>query len=53
MKAVIELASLNRFTTTHLAFLDQLAEGIGIVLNTIAATTRIAGTRPQSWGTRE
>ncbi len=40
VKAVIELASLNRFTATHLAFLDQLAEGIGIVLNTIAATTR-------------
>jgi signal transduction histidine kinase/DNA-binding response OmpR family regulator len=40
VKAVIELASLSRFTATHLAFLDQLAEGIGIVLNTIAATTR-------------
>jgi HAMP domain-containing protein/signal transduction histidine kinase/CheY-like chemotaxis protein len=40
VKAVVELASLNPFTPTHLAFLDQLAESIGIVLNTIAATTR-------------
>jgi CheY-like chemotaxis protein/signal transduction histidine kinase/HAMP domain-containing protein len=40
VRAVVELASLNRFTATHLVFLDQLAEGIGIVLNTIAATTR-------------
>ena len=38
--AIIELASFQRFNETHLAFLDQLTESIGIVLNTIAATNR-------------
>ena len=37
VKAVIELASLQRFNITHQAFLDQLTESIGIVLNTIEA----------------
>jgi signal transduction histidine kinase len=36
---VLELASLERFSTAHLALLDQLAETIGIVLNTIEANT--------------
>jgi signal transduction histidine kinase/DNA-binding response OmpR family regulator/HAMP domain-containing protein len=40
VKAIIELASFERFTTTHQAFLDQLTESIGIVLNTIEANTR-------------
>ena len=40
VKAVVELASLNRFTDSQLAFLEQLTESIGIVLNTIAATMR-------------
>jgi len=40
VKAVLELASFNRFNETHIAFLDQLTESIGIVLNTIGATTR-------------
>ena len=40
VKAVIELASFNTFTDIHLTFLDQLTEGIGIVLNTISAGTR-------------
>src|SRR5207244_6047864 len=40
VKAVVELASFNRYNETHLTFLDQLAESIGIVLNTIAATMR-------------
>ncbi|HEV3257414.1 MAG TPA: response regulator, partial [Gemmataceae bacterium] len=40
VKAVIELASFNRYNEAHLTFLDQLTESIGIVLNTIAATTR-------------
>ena len=40
VKAVIELASFHRFSDIHLAFLDQLTESIGIVLNTIAATMR-------------
>jgi signal transduction histidine kinase/CheY-like chemotaxis protein/HAMP domain-containing protein len=40
VKAVIELASFMRFSEIHLAFLDQLTESIGIVLNTIAASMR-------------
>ncbi|HUS05626.1 MAG TPA: HAMP domain-containing protein [Bryobacteraceae bacterium] len=40
VKAVIELASFNQFSEIHLAFLDQLVESMGIVLNTIAATMR-------------
>ncbi|HUE81084.1 MAG TPA: response regulator [Pyrinomonadaceae bacterium] len=40
VKAVIELSSFNAFSDTHLTFLDQLTESIGIVLNTIAANTR-------------
>ncbi|MES2661394.1 MAG: HAMP domain-containing protein [Verrucomicrobiota bacterium] len=39
VKAVIELASFERFNPTHEAFLGQLAESIGIVLNTIKAST--------------
>src|SRR5213592_2906296 len=39
-KAVIELASLKPFTATHLAFLEQLTQSIGVVLNTIEATMR-------------
>ena len=37
---VIELASLQQFSPTDLAFLDQLADGIGIVLNAIGANMR-------------
>jgi HAMP domain-containing protein/signal transduction histidine kinase/DNA-binding response OmpR family regulator len=40
IKAVLELASFDRFNPTHLAFLDQLMESIGIVLNTIEANMR-------------
>ncbi|WP_373049301.1 HAMP domain-containing protein [Vulgatibacter sp.] len=40
VKAVVELASFYRFNEIHLAFLDQLTESIGIVLNTIAAGMR-------------
>ncbi len=40
VKAVIELASFNRFSETHVGFLDQLTESIGIVINTIEANTR-------------
>ncbi|MCC6590469.1 MAG: HAMP domain-containing protein [Bryobacterales bacterium] len=39
-RAVIELASFKHFSEVHLAFLDQLTQSIGIVLNTIAATMR-------------
>ncbi len=40
VKAVVELASFRQLSEVHLAFLDQLTESIGIVLNTIAATMR-------------
>ncbi len=46
--AVIELASFNRFSDIHLAFLDQLTESIGIVLNTIAANMRTEALLRQS-----
>src|SRR5580693_7366161 len=39
-RAVVELASFRHFTDVNLAFLDQLTQSIGIVLNTIAATMR-------------
>ncbi|HEU6449212.1 MAG TPA: HAMP domain-containing protein [Verrucomicrobiae bacterium] len=39
-KAVIELASLTPFSVTHLTFLEQLTQSIGVVLNTIEATMR-------------
>ncbi|TLY44351.1 MAG: response regulator, partial [Nitrospirae bacterium] len=47
-KAVIELASLTEFTKTHLAFLSQLTETIGVVVNTIEATMRTEGLLQQS-----
>ena len=40
VKAVIELASFQRYSATHQAFLEQLTESIGIVLNTIEANVR-------------
>ncbi|MEP6735104.1 MAG: HAMP domain-containing protein [Chryseolinea sp.] len=40
VKAVIELASLDTFSETHLDFLVQLTESLGIVLNTIETNTR-------------
>ncbi len=40
LKAIIELASFNPFSETHLSFLDQLAESIGVMINTIAAGMR-------------
>jgi HAMP domain-containing protein/signal transduction histidine kinase/CheY-like chemotaxis protein len=40
VKAVIELASLDNFSDTHLDFLSQLTESIGIVLNTIETNSR-------------
>jgi HAMP domain-containing protein/signal transduction histidine kinase/ActR/RegA family two-component response regulator len=47
-KAVMELSSLERFNPTHQAFLDQLAESIGIVLHTIEANTRTEDLLEQS-----
>jgi HAMP domain-containing protein/CheY-like chemotaxis protein/signal transduction histidine kinase len=40
LKAVIELASLDMFSQTHLDFLEGLTESIGIVLNTIESNSR-------------
>ncbi|HSP08927.1 MAG TPA: HAMP domain-containing protein, partial [Candidatus Dormibacteraeota bacterium] len=40
VRAVIELASFRPFSPTHMDFLDQLTETIGIVLNTIEANSR-------------
>src|SRR5436189_2936639 len=40
VKAVMELSSVERFSPTHEAFLDQLTESIGIVLNTIETSTQ-------------
>jgi HAMP domain-containing protein/signal transduction histidine kinase len=40
VKAVIELASFDRFNSIHLGFLEQLTETMGIVLNTIEANMR-------------
>ena len=39
VRAVIELASFTPFSLTHQAFLDQLPESIGVVLNTIETNT--------------
>src|SRR5213078_2658925 len=48
MKAVIELASFSGFSATHQAFLVQLMESIGIVLNTIEANMRTEDLLKQS-----
>ncbi|MFZ1205789.1 MAG: HAMP domain-containing protein [Candidatus Acidiferrales bacterium] len=48
VKAVIELATLNNFTASHLAFLEQLTSSIGIVLNSIEATMQTEGLLTQS-----
>jgi len=48
IKAVLGLASLNDFSATHLAFLEQLTASIGIVLNSIEATMQTEGLLKQS-----
>ncbi|WP_235425770.1 HAMP domain-containing protein [Cellvibrio mixtus] len=48
VKAVIEIASLDLFTETHLSFLDQLMESIGVVLNTIETNSRTESLLTQS-----
>ncbi|MEX2544900.1 MAG: HAMP domain-containing protein [Phycisphaeraceae bacterium] len=48
VKAVLELASFERFSPTHQAFLDQLTESIAIVLNTIEADMRTENLLKQS-----
>jgi len=47
-KAVIELASFQRFSPTHLTFLEQLTESIGIVLNSIEVNSRTEALLQQS-----
>src|SRR5438128_26177 len=47
---VIELASFHEFSETHQAFLDQLMESIGIVLNVIAQNMRTEQLLEQSQG---
>jgi HAMP domain-containing protein/CheY-like chemotaxis protein/signal transduction histidine kinase len=48
VKAVIELASVSSFTALQMAFLEQLTDGIGIVLNSIEATMQTEGFLKQS-----
>src|SRR2546430_9897045 len=48
VRGVIELASIERFNPAHQAFLDQLTESIGIVINTIEANTRTENLLKQS-----
>jgi signal transduction histidine kinase/CheY-like chemotaxis protein len=48
IRGVLELASLRGFNPTHQAFLEQLTESIGIVLNTIEANMRTEGLLSQS-----
>ncbi|MBE7941042.1 HAMP domain-containing protein [Ramlibacter aquaticus] len=48
VRGVVELASLERFNPTHQAFLDQLMESIGIVINTIEANMRTEDLLTQS-----
>ena len=48
VRGVLELASLERFNPSHQAFLDQLTESIGIVINTIAANMRTEDLLKQS-----
>ena len=47
-KGVLELASVERFNPSHQAFLDQLTESIGIVINTIEANMRTEDLLKQS-----
>jgi HAMP domain-containing protein/CheY-like chemotaxis protein/signal transduction histidine kinase len=47
-KAVIELAALRPFSATHVSFLEQLTQSIGVVLNTIEATMRTENLLQQS-----
>jgi len=40
VRAVIELASIDSFTPSHIAFLEQLTDIIGVVINNIEGTMR-------------
>ena len=47
-KAVIQLATLNAFTPSHLAFLERPTASIGIFLTSIEATMQTEGLLKQS-----
>jgi len=51
--AVIELASFRPFTAVNQAFLEQIVETVGVVLNTIIATMRTEVLLEQSQGLAE
>jgi HAMP domain-containing protein/CheY-like chemotaxis protein/signal transduction histidine kinase len=53
VKAVVELASVHAFSDIRLAFVDQLVEGLGIVIATIEATMRTDELLSQSQGMAE
>ena len=40
LKAVIELASVKPFTPNYIYFLDQLMDGVGVILNMISSSMR-------------
>jgi signal transduction histidine kinase/CheY-like chemotaxis protein/HAMP domain-containing protein len=48
VKGVLELASLELFSSTHQVFLEQLTESIGVVINTIEANMRTENLLQQS-----
>jgi signal transduction histidine kinase/HAMP domain-containing protein/ActR/RegA family two-component response regulator len=48
VRAVVELASFQPFSSTHQIFLDQLTDNIGIVLNTVETNTMTANLLIQS-----
>jgi CheY-like chemotaxis protein/signal transduction histidine kinase/HAMP domain-containing protein len=48
VKAVIELASVAKFTALQTIFLEQLTDSIGIVVNSIEATMQTEGLLTQS-----
>src|SRR5207253_1060410 len=47
VRAVIELASFQRFSQTHQDFLDQLMDSIGIVLNSILILAQELADNPE------
>ncbi|MCC6679033.1 MAG: response regulator, partial [Phycisphaerales bacterium] len=48
IKAVLGLSSLNQFAPAHLSFVEQLTDGIGILLNSIEATMQTEALLKQS-----
>ncbi len=48
LKAVIELASLKTFSALQIAFLEQLTDSFGTILNSIEATMQTEGLLKQS-----